>query len=160
MDYRDYQKHEKLNFSEMPPGTFLLGLLSAFENKYQAKADQFFKEITWKQMFAVACTLLFKERPTLSELAEVIGSSRQNVKQILLKLERKGFVNLVVDEADRRIQRIIVTDACFDFFERHEEMSNRISEKLFEGVTEAQIMTTIETLLQLERNLERNLENI
>lgn len=31
-----------------------------------------------------------------------MGSSHQNVKQILLKLEKKGFVNVVVDENDRR----------------------------------------------------------
>lgn len=154
MENNHYMQHKKLNFGEMHPGTFLLGLLSAFENKYQASADRFFKEITWKQMFAIACVQLFKESPTISELAEVIGSSRQNVKQLLLKLEHKGFVEFLVDAADRRIQRIVVTKKCMEFFAKHEPEMDDIFNNLFLGVSDQQIMITIETLLLLERNLE------
>ena len=32
-----------------------------------------------------------KEPPTLKELSDILGSSHQNVKQILLKLEKKNF---------------------------------------------------------------------
>lgn len=154
MDYKELYKHEKLNFGDMHPGTFLLGLLSAFENKYQASADNFFKEITWKQMFAIVCTNLFKESPTISELAEVIGSSRQNVKQILLKLEGKGFVELIVDPEDRRVQRVLVTAKCINFYMEREGEMDVIFNKLFNGVSDEQIISTIKTLMQLERNLE------
>ena len=74
---------------------FLLGLLSAFDNKYQACADRFFEEITWKQFFAIICINLCKEPPTLNELSDIMGSSHQNVKQILLKLEKAGFVTMI-----------------------------------------------------------------
>ena len=74
---------------------FLLGLLSAFDNRYQAAADAYFKEITWKQFFAIICINLCKEPPTLNELSDVMGSSHQNVKQSLqttiqtiMKMER------------------------------------------------------------------------
>lgn len=154
MDYKDYIQDEKLDFGEMHPGSFLLGLLSAFENKYQAAADQFFKEITWKQMFAIICVLLFRESPTISELAEVIGSSRQNVKQLLLKLERKNFIELIGDINDRRIQRVVVTQKCLDFIAAHDSDMDEIFNKLFDGISDKQIMATIETLLHLERNLE------
>lgn len=54
--------------------------------------------------------------PSLTEAAERYGSSRQNVKQIALGLEERGYVRLVPDEADRRTTRIQVTDriAVFD----------------------------------------------
>ena len=81
----------------MMPAPFLIGLLSAFENRFQAVADSFFKEITWKQFFAIICINLCRESPTINELSEVMGSSHQNVKQILLKLEKKGFVEMIVD---------------------------------------------------------------
>ena len=58
----------------MPPQPFLLGLLSAFDNRYQAAADAFFKEITWKQFFAIICIELCREAPTINELSEVMGS--------------------------------------------------------------------------------------
>lgn len=48
--------------------------------------------------------------PELSRVAEIMGSSHQNVKQILNKLEDKGYVKTVLDEQDKRKQRIILTE--------------------------------------------------
>ena len=48
MNYDEVMNIEKVNFGDMPPQPFLLGLLSAFDNRYQAAADAYFKEITWK----------------------------------------------------------------------------------------------------------------
>ena len=88
MDYNDISASKLVTFSDMPPGQFLLGILSAFDNRYQAFADSYFKEITWKQFFAIICLRILDTPPTINELSEVMGSSHQNVKQILLKLEQ------------------------------------------------------------------------
>ena len=48
--------------------------------------------------------------PSLSEAAQRYGSSRQNVKQIALGLEARGFVRLVADPADGRTTRLVMTD--------------------------------------------------
>ena len=48
--------------------------------------------------FAIICINICKENPTINELSEVMGSSHQNVKQILLKLERKEFVTMIPDK--------------------------------------------------------------
>ena len=85
-------KEGKLDFSGIPSSYFLLGLLTAFDNRFQASADRTMGEISWKQFFAVICTDLCREPPTLKELAEIMGCSHQNAKQILLKLHKKGFV--------------------------------------------------------------------
>ena len=156
MNYDEQMNMNNVEFRNMPPQAFLLGLLSAFDNRYQAAADAFFKEITWKQFFAVICINLCKEPPTLNELSDVMGSSHQNVKQILLKLEKKGFVELVTDEKDRRKQRIHVTDACRDFLEKNDnngQQSQYIIGRIFEGVDEASLNATIQTVMKMERNL-------
>ena len=88
-----------VDFSNIPPSYYLLGLLSAFENRFQAMADKDMGEISWKQFFAIICIDKCKEPPTLNELSEILGSSHQNVKQILLKLEKKGFI---VFEPDKK----------------------------------------------------------
>ena len=116
----------EFNFEGIDASLFLLGLLSAFDNRYQAKADSFFEEISWKQFFAIICINLCKESPTIKELAEVMGSSHQNVKQILNKLENKGFVKTISDEADKRKQRIILTEKTQAFCEELEKGSQRI----------------------------------
>ena len=158
MNYDEAMKISKVEFGQMPPQAFLLGLLSAFDNRYQAAADKYFKDITWKQFFAIICINLCKEAPTLNDLSEVMGSSHQNVKQILLKLEGKGFVSILTDEKDKRKQRFIVTDKCRKFLEENDNQS-RNSEKIimsiFEGIDEESLKVTIETVIKMERNLSK-----
>ena len=156
MNYDKEMKMDKVEFGDMPPQAFLLGLLSAFDNRFQAAADAFFKEITWKQFFAIICINLCKEAPTINELSDVMGSSHQNVKQILLKLEKKGFVTTVVDEKDKRKQRIIVTDQARTFLEENDnngQQSQYIIGQIFNGISDKNLQTTIQTIMKMERNL-------
>ena len=145
---------EGLNFDGIDASLFLLGVLSAFDNRYQAKADSFFVDISWKQFFAIICINLCKEPPTLKELAEIMGSSHQNVKQILMKLEKKGYVQILPDQTDKRKQRIVLTEKTRAFCEEHEEGSQRIVGKIFEGIDPRDIGVTINTIMQMEKNLE------
>lgn len=145
--------NENVDFTGIESSYFLLGLLSAFDNRFQAIADKSMKEISWKQFFAIICIDLCKEKPTLKELAEIMGSSHQNVKQILLKLEKKGFVNIVTDERDKRKQRIELTRYCMDFCQKNGEVSTQIIERMFHGISEEQLQTTIQTIIQIEDNM-------
>ena len=158
MNYDEAMNMSKVEFGKMPPQAFILGLLSAFDNRYQAAADKYFKEITWKQFFAIICINLCKEPPTLNDLSEVMGSSHQNVKQILLKLESKGFVSMKTDKKDKRKQRFFVTDKCRNFLEENDNQSRtsaQIIEHIFEVVDENSLAVTIDTIMKMERNLEK-----
>lgn len=153
MNLKEVIRSDKVNFTGIESSYFLLGLLSAFENRFQAMADSAIKEISWKQFFAIICINLCKTPPTVKELAEIMGSSHQNVKQILLKLEKKGFVSISMDEQDKRKQRIELTSYCREFCEKNDEMSMTLLTKMFEGVSEEQLQTTIKTIIQIEHNL-------
>ncbi|MCR4989434.1 MAG: MarR family transcriptional regulator [Lachnospiraceae bacterium] len=158
MDYDKAMNMENVEFKDMPPQAFLLGLLSAFDNRYQAAADAFFKEITWKQFFTIICINLCKEAPTINDLSDVMGSSHQNVKQILLRLEKKGFVATVADDKDKRKQRIVVTDAARTFLNENDnngEQSQYIIGRIFDGISEKDLKTTIQTIIKMERNLSK-----
>ena len=146
-------KSDKVDFSEVPPEYFLLGLMSAFENRFQSIADNMMKEISWKQFFAIICINMCKEPPTLNELSEILGSSHQNVKQILLKLESKGFIKFQEDKQDKRKQRITLTKKCLNFCEKNNETSSQIMKKMFEGISEKDIKTTIKTIIKMDENL-------
>ena len=153
MNIEDTVNSNKLDFEGIPSSYYLLGLLSAFENRFQAMADNMMKEISWKQFFAIICINMCKEPPTLKELSDVLGSSHQNVKQILIKLENKGFVEFKTDDADKRKQRIVLTKKCRNFCEKNNDMSMKIMAKMFEGVPEKDIQTTIKTITKIEKNL-------
>ncbi len=153
MNIKDVIANQNVDFNGVESSYFLLGLLSAFENRFQTMADKKIKEISWKQFFAIICINLCKENPTINELADILGSSHQNVKQILIKLEKKGFVNIYTDEKDKRKQRISLTDYCREFCSNNDKMSQQIMTKLFEGVSQEQLMATIQTIIQIENNL-------
>lgn len=153
MNYDEEINNTEVEFGDMPPQAFMLGLLSAFDNRFQACADKFFQEITWKQFFAIICINICKESPTINELSEVMGSSHQNVKQILIKLENKGFVSMIPDENDKRKQRIVLTKECMEYCEKNDAQSREIIWKIFEGIEEEKLATAIRTIMQMERNI-------
>ena len=153
MNLDDVITSDNVDFTGIESPYFLIGLISAFENRFQAMADKTMEEISWKQFFAVICIGMCKEKPTLNELAEIMGSSHQNVKQILIKLEKKGFVRIVADEKDKRKQRIELTEYCEKFCNKNDEASISIMNKMFEGISPEQIQTTIATIIRIEGNL-------
>ena len=142
-----------MDFSGIPSSYYLIGLLSAFENRFQAMADNMMQEISWKQFFAIICINMCKEPPTLRELSDILGSSHQNVKQILLKLEKKDFIQFQPDEKDRRKQRIILTEHCRDFCEKNDEMSRDIMKKMFAGISEKELSETIRIIMKIDNNM-------
>ena len=153
MNIKAVMDHDNVDFSGVDASYFLIGLLSAFENRFQAVADKAMKEISWKQFFAIICTNMCKESPTIKELAEIMGSSHQNVKQILLKLQKKGFVEILTDEKDKRKQRVVLTEYCREFCEKNDEVSLQSVNRMFMGISEEQLQVTIQTIIQMEDNL-------
>lgn len=100
------------------------------------KADQ----LTTMQWLLMSILVnYFKNPPTLSETADIMGSSRQNVKQIALKLEKEGFIQLMPDKEDRRIQRLQYTEKSAMFWAKRMERDNENFAVLFTGLTEDEI---------------------
>lgn len=133
----------------------IFGLLFLLSNKLQTIGDSFFKEITTKQWFiTLVLKIMSDSEPTLNELSEAAGTSRQNVKQIVLKLEKKGFVDLKKDENDARKFRIKLTPRCEEFFCSTSEQSREFLSRLFGKLETQEMETTIGTLIKLMRNLE------
>lgn len=87
--------------------------------------------------------------PSLSEAAEKYGSSRQNVKQVALGLEARGFVRLVPDPSDARTTRIELTDRVLDFDEP--QMVQRTAAMLDDAFTGLTPVETRELLALVRR---------
>lgn len=153
MNIKEVISSNKLDFTGIESSYFLIGLLSAFENRFQTVADSAIKEISWKQFFAIICINMCQNPPSIKELAEIMGSSHQNVKQILLKLEKKGFIDIIADETDKRKQRVLLTGYCREFCEKNNEKSIDFMTKMFAGISEEQLQVTIRTIMQIEDNL-------
>ena len=132
----------------------LFGFFFAFHNRLQTAGDAFYEEITCKQFFLMACMNLFKDTaPTANDLAKVMGCSRQNVKEILTSLERKGFVALIPCETDKRKRTVVLTEKSEQIADKYRKKETEFIERLYDGVTDEQIRSTYCFLSKLEDNL-------
>ena len=132
----------------------LFGSLLSLGNVLQTTLDRFFSEITSKQFFLLICMNLFSDHdPSIKELAEVMKSSHQNVKQLLLKLEKNGFIKTYEDESDGRIIRVKAADKKKLLDKKYDEPSRAAIEKMFHTIDDNAVAITLKTLTQIEYNL-------
>lgn len=67
--------------------------------------------ITSKQWFMlVVLESMFDQPPTIKEVADHLGTTHQNVKQLGLKLQEKGLIRIEKDVQDKRALRLITTE--------------------------------------------------
>ncbi|NLE25420.1 MAG: MarR family transcriptional regulator [Clostridiaceae bacterium] len=113
---------------------YIFGSFFSLSNKLQAIGDKFDKNLTIKQWLLLVS--IFKsesDSPTISEVAALIGNSRQNVKKMGVILEKEGFVKLTKDPNDARMLRISFTPKCHDYFLQREKKETEFLLQLFDG---------------------------
>jgi DNA-binding MarR family transcriptional regulator len=147
-----------MNIEELLSGIddrrILFARLLSLGNLLQTTLDRFFSEITSKQFFLLICMNLFHEHdPAITELAELMQSSHQNVRELVLKLEKKGFVRTYEDKNDRRIIRVAVTEKKMMLDEKYNTASRAAMKELFKGLDDEAITVTLRVLTQIEQNI-------
>ena len=79
--------------------------------------------------------------PSLTEAAQAYGSSRQNVKQIALGLEARGFLRLEADAHDGRTTRLALTERVSIFDEPEGQARGRaLLEAAFDGLEREDVL--------------------
>lgn len=132
----------------------LFGMFFAFGNRLQVAGDSFYEEITCKQFFLLICLSLFREEaPTINQLSEVMGSSHQNVKQIINKLEQKGYIEVKSDPKDKRKMRIYQTGMMNELKDKYKKQENMFMQHLYQGLSQQQIDETLKVIKIMEKNL-------
>lgn len=132
----------------------LFGLFFVFGNRLQAAGDSFYEEITSKQFLILIILNLFREsHPTINEIAVVSATSHQNVKQILNKLEKKGFVESYTDPVDKRKTRVRRTEKIISIMEKYRSKEMAFFQQLYTGISEEEIEITLRTMLKMEQSL-------
>ena len=66
------------------------------QNRMQTAGEKLQTEISMKQWLLLAMTECCPEPRTLTNIGNLMGCSRQNVKKLALALEKKGFVHLLL----------------------------------------------------------------
>lgn len=145
---------EKANDTDMK--AYIYGGIFALSNKLQLMGDKFDPNISTKQWLLIAIIASFKAVvPTISMTAEKIGSSRQNVKKMAAILEKRGFLTIVKDKEDGRIQRLELTKYCIDYFKQRYDKEEKYIESLFEDFDETSLAGLFNGMNKLENNIAR-----
>ena len=132
------------------------GMLFMISNRIQTYGDEQFKDITMKQHFMMIVLSLFGEKaPTLSELADVVGCSYQNIKRMAASLEKHDYVAIVEDEDDRRKRHVVMKDKFLKMGEDNIKMTQTFMEELYSGISEEELGVMVGILKKLEENVKR-----
>ncbi len=145
----------------MPPQNGLFGLLFAFMNRLQAAGDAFYDEITCKQFFLLACMNLYADNaPTANELAETMGCSRQNVKEILNSLSKKEMIVFEPDKNDKRKQRIYLAQKTKELAKKYTKREMEFMQLLYYGISDDEIKSVYKIISKMENNLKKTGESL
>jgi len=126
-------------------------------NALQTYLDKILKEhnLTSKQFFMMIILGSFKDNPKIGEIAERFGTSHQNVKQVLLKLQKQGFIELYKDEKDSRIIRTRFTKKANHFWSERDTQDEKTMNQLYSPLSINELETFRTSLLTTIEEIER-----
>lgn len=135
---------------------YIFGSLFLLANRLQTLGDTALQEITLKQWLLLVVILnMEKDQPSVTEVAEFMGSTRQNVRKMLEVLATKGYVVLGTNERDKRNLTVSLSPQTFQFFTQFDEKGTAFLEQFFYGMDDALLESTRRTFETIFKNLER-----
>jgi len=134
------------------PKKEIFGMIFLLGQRWQTLGDLELASIgvTTKQwLLLITLYVFFKDPPTLNQLTEAMGSSRQNVKQLASNLQRSGFLEIFQDTVDKRILRFRLTQKNAEIWEARAQRDQEYVSSLFGDASPQDIITTRTTLERL-----------
>lgn len=139
----------KIIFKQEDLPFVLVGMLHRFSNRYQALADVYLGDMSWKQLLFLRVLDAFEKPPTLNEMARILGCSSQNANAFSLRLQKMGFVSTEQDPEDRRRQIVYLTKQAKEYLSEKGDSAQEFARGLFDAVTPDEIETIMCVLNRL-----------
>lgn len=95
--------------------------------------------------------------PTVGEIAKNINNSQNTVSERISRLEIKGLVKRIKDIKDKRISRVVLTDAGKDLLDSIEKQAS--SKFLFNSISNMEENDIDNLMFSLEKLVEKMNEN-
>ena len=138
---------------------FIFGSILLLANKLQIFGDKLFTDFTLKQWFLIIMmSKMENKEPTVKEISDFTGTTRQNVKKMLLPFEIKGFVAVEKSATDGRALKVSLTDKSYQYFNDHKNDSEIIVDRIFTAIGEEDLDTVIRVFNALFTTIS-NIEN-
>lgn len=113
-------------------------------------------EIGWGQQFYVE---YIYDHPGTSaqEMVEYIRVDKATLTKVVKKLVGIGYIKVVNDEKDRRINRLYLTDRAIPAAKRIKEIHDSFYETLCSGISMEDIRLSEKTLKRMVENINRKI---
>lgn len=147
---------------DIPDQQYVFGSLLMLANRIDTMLARELRpfDVTTKQWFlSVMIASLFEQPPTVMQVAKMMGSSHQNVKQVALKLAEKNLLRLEKDNADARVTRLVMTEYSQEFWQQTDEAGNDFMQKLFSGLSDKKMGRLRAAIDRMLGNIESMDEN-
>lgn len=142
------------NLDSMDKRLVIFGYMFRVANRLQSKMDTQMKDMTAKQWFVILALGLFDQPPTLKQLAITCDTSHQNTKQLVMKLEKKGFVSISNDDKDGRAMRITVTEQFRQWDKENEQNATLFINQMFSGIDHDEVKNLCSSIIKIFENLD------
>ncbi len=120
--------------------------------------------ITTKQwLMMIVIENAFDHDPSMQEVADALSTTHQNVKQLAVRLEARGFLRIERDSENRRILRLRTTEECRNYWEKRTPEDAKSIISLFEGLKDGEVQSLFEIIMKLDKiseNLYREAKNM
>lgn len=123
------------------------------QNRMQTAGEKLQTKISMKQWLLLAMTECCPEPRTLTNIGNLMGCSRQNVKKLALALEKKGFVRLLL--SSNNSVHIELTEEVKRYTEEIGERHMKALSLLFSDFSEEEIEQLFSLYTKLYAGLER-----
>lgn len=88
----------------------------------------------WLMLMTIAT--MFDAPPSMNDTAREMASSHQNIKQMAVLLEKKGYLKIQTDQKDRRTLRLVLTDNFRKFWKSRTAKDKKLVDDFFHYLTE------------------------
>ena len=105
------------------------------------------------QQAALTTVIEVLDRPSITQAAEALGTSHQNLKQLAAALERKGLLTISADPADGRAKRLATTAKSRAIWRRRSVVDQQRVLEWFSILTSDEANNLYELLLKLQEHL-------
>jgi DNA-binding MarR family transcriptional regulator len=120
--------------------SFALLFLLSHRFEYVADSELRRDDLTTKQFLAlVAIEKAYDHPPSIKEVADVLSTTHQNVKQIAVQLQKKGFVTIEKDAQDKRKLILQVTHKNREYWDSAAQRHEQIISALFGCLNDGEI---------------------
>ena len=124
-------------------------------NRLQTSFDKLDPIVTLKQFMLLT---MVKNAPqeglTLTQIGELLGSSRQTAKKLALSLEKKQLVHIQQSSQDKRKSLLSITSEGLDYFAKVAALHHTALSRLFEGYSDEELAQFFAIFMKLYAGVE------